>query len=433
MRVAYYLDNRFVENVDFGTPWEGNPGTGASEYLQVAIPYFLKHYCGESVDPIILAHNIDLLPDDMETHQVDSIAHAAKRAKGLDVDFFVFRPRLNEEESILDVVDELQLPSIGIGQLIPFPQHIRKMSRSDFFRAFVCVGREEYDFLLDTPIYNKIVCINNGVHVESCLQRDEIELDSKLVVYMGCLVFQKGFHLLAMAWPEVLKRIPDAKLSVIGSLKMYRANAQLGPLSIADEEYERQHIIPHLFLPDGQLHPSVIFHGNMGQEKYVLLRKAAVGVANPSGQTETCCVSAVEMSACHTAVVSGAYYALLDTVLHKQTGLLGRTVRDLADNICQLLSSPHKAILYGENGFQRVMAEWDFSVVCPQWERLFYALKNGYKLKCQCPRRNIFRHRKFLRMLNHPAQALLGSIIRWPSLQECDRVIISLIRKISNR
>lgn len=40
--------------------------------------------------------------------------------------------------------------------------------------------------------------------------------DTKKVVYSGALIKQKGFHILAKAWKNILKAVPDAELYVLG-------------------------------------------------------------------------------------------------------------------------------------------------------------------------------------------------------------------------
>ena len=112
-KIAVYLDNRHIPSIDFQNPELGNPGVGACEYLHTAIPYFINKYCGNSIRPIILAHHIENMPENIEVHQVNSIINAADSAKALNCDFFLFRPRQNEEENILDHIDNIELPSIG--------------------------------------------------------------------------------------------------------------------------------------------------------------------------------------------------------------------------------------------------------------------------------------------------------------------------------
>ena len=429
MLIGFFLDNSGVSQTDFRRPWEGNPGTGAAEYLHAATPYFISKYCGDKAQCIIFAPHIQQLPDSVSVHQTNSIVEAAHQAKAMGVDYFVFRPRMHEEMRILDVLDDLALPSIGRAALTPRPEHIRKMSKSRAFKVLVCVGREQYDFLMDTAIHNKVVYIDNGIHVPSCNQGEAPTKDHRLVAYMGALVPQKGFHILAAAWPKVLKRVPDAQLSVIGSAKMYNQDAKVGPLGVSEENYERNHLMPHLTDQNGQLHSSVTFYGQLGHEKYDILRKALVGVANPSGQTETCCVSAVEMSACHTAVVSGAYYALIDTVLHEKTGLLGRTADDLADNICTLLQNPDRAIEMGHAGHERTSRQYDFSIVAPKWIDLCEHLTRDSLPSPYGELKNIFANFKFLRLINRPLQKIFGTFLPWPSLYDAATTARRVLRR----
>ncbi len=420
MLIGFFLDNSGVSQTDFSRPWEGNPGTGAAEYLHAATPHFISEYCGAKAQCIIFAPHIQHLPSSVGAQQAGSIIEAAHQAKARGVDYFVFRPRMNEEMGILDVLDGLALPSIGRAALTPRPEHIRRMARSRAFKVLVCVGREQYDFLMDTAVHNKIVYIDNGIHTGGCNQGEAPDKDHRLVAYMGALVPQKGFHLLAAAWPKVLKRVPNARLSVIGSVKIYNENSSVGPLGVAEESFERDYLIPHLTDGKGQLHPSVTFHGNLGREKYDILRKALIGIANPSGQTETCCVSAVEMSACHTAVVSGAFYALLDTVQHGRTGLLGRTVDDLADNICTLLHNPDRAIEMGHVGYERTLQQYDFSIVSKKWFDLCQHLKRGSIPDPHGKLKNLFANFKFLRLINRPLQKIFGAFFPWPSLYDAE-------------
>ena len=304
------------------------------------------------------------------------------------------------------------------------------MARSKYFRSLVCVGREQYDFLIDTPLKPKLAYIDNGIHIESCLPSlRTIKKDPNLVVYMGALVPTKGFHQLAAAWPKVLERHPQAKLSVIGSVKMYGDNLKVGPLGVADEVYEKQFIIPYLCDEGTAVHKSVTFHGQLGMEKYKILQRASIGVANPTGQTETCCVSAVEMSACGIAVVTGAYYALLDTIIHMKTGLLGRGIEDLTENLCKCLSDPKLVQTLGENGKNRASQKFDFSEVAPQWQKLILCLQQNKQLPLQGKFKNVTYHFKLLRLLNYPLQSSLGKWVYWPSTFELQSFAQKLLRR----
>ncbi len=434
MKVAFFLDNKNLSQVDFSAPEQGNPGTGAGTYLHAALPHYLNKNFSSQIETVLLAPHIEKLPPNVPAYQVSSVISAATKAKEIGADFFVFRPRLDEENGILDHIDAIQMPSIGRAALTPHAEHLRKMIKCKYLKALVCVGREQYDYMIDSRIKPKLAYIDNGISLASCEEGMDKTAgkDPRLVVYMGALVPMKGFHVLAQAWPKVLAKFPDAKLSVIGSVKIYGEDEQVGPLGVAHDKYERESIIPYLCDPQGNLNPSVTFHGSMGKEKYDLLAKAIVGIANPTGITETCCVSAVEMSGCKTAVVSGAYYALLDTVIHGKTGLLGRGVDDLADNICKCLESPELAKKLGQAGYERVLEQYDFSVVIPKWVELFSRLQEGKVPTAPGNLRNIFYHYKSIRLLNYALQQTLGRLIPWPSIFEMQVFIHGFLRRFES-
>ena len=44
MKVAFYLENKDIQKVDFTNPELGNPGCGGTQFLFAATPYYLKKY-----------------------------------------------------------------------------------------------------------------------------------------------------------------------------------------------------------------------------------------------------------------------------------------------------------------------------------------------------------------------------------------------------
>jgi glycosyltransferase involved in cell wall biosynthesis len=437
MKIAFFADNSQLPSVDFSTPDIGSPGVGASLYTQIAVPFFMKNYMSNVSDFLILAPNVKKMPQNIQSIHAEDVKKAAKIAKSEGADYFVFRVRQRDVDDIYSFIDEIKMPSIGVGQLTPFPATICKMGKSKYFKSLVCVGREQYDFLMDSRIWRKLSYIDNGVHLESCVSNIDVtasveEKDPNLVVYMGALVPVKGFHVLAQAWPKVLEKFPDAKLSVIGSVKVYGDNFFVGPLGIAETSYEEQHIIPYLCDKKGQLDPSVTFHGQLGQEKFEIMNKASVGIVNPTGNSETCCVSAVEMSACKLPVVTGAYYALLDTVWHNQTGLLGRGVDELSENICKCLGDQTLVERLGRAGYQRVQEQYDFGVVVRRWYDLFQALEKGTVPEVSGRLKNWKYHYKILRIINCSFQKSFGNFLSWPSVFEIQDFIYKKLMKLKS-
>ena len=222
LTIAFYCSNSHLPDIDFASPEMGNPGCGAAEYLHVAIPYHLKKYFDDIFDIKIIADNTHNLPPLISNKRVNGVIEAAKYAASINADIFVFRPRIHEENGILDVIDQLKLRSVGRAALTPSWKHLLRMSESKYFKSLVCVGKSQYIDLMDSPISNKIIHINNGISDNLLLPRylqneNVVPQNKKDIVFMGSLVPQKNFHYLAEVWNTISTQLPEAKLHVIGS------------------------------------------------------------------------------------------------------------------------------------------------------------------------------------------------------------------------
>ena len=91
-------------------------------------------------------------------------------------------------------------------------------------------------------------------------------IDVPIVTYVGSLVPAKGFHRLAQIWPEVISKVPNAELYVIGNGKVYDRNAKLGKYGISQSDYENQ-FMKYLTDDEGEILKSVHFCGIVGKEK----------------------------------------------------------------------------------------------------------------------------------------------------------------------
>lgn len=427
-KVAFYLENQRIPEVNLSRPELGNPGCGGTEYLFVALPYFLKLLQLKKCQPILLANHTANLPEGIPNYKVKDVSEAARVAKELDCSMFVYRPRRALEVELINLIDELKLPSIAWFHITPVADHLRALAKSTYVKATVCVEREQHDLAKDTAVWNKLTCIVNGFHLEGYQLPNPPEKDPNMVVYIGALVRQKGFHLLAKAWPEVRARNPKAKLMVIGTGALYDNKAALGPWGIAEESYERQYIIPYLQGDDGKPMPSVNFLGKLGEEKKQFLYQAILGVPNPTGQTENCPGSALEVQASGTAAVSGAYYGMLDTIRDGETGILGLTKNDLVNNICSLLEDTDRARELGKNGIKFIEQRYGFDHVTREWCDLFEAIENGKKPKVIPFKNNLLKHSKIFILLNRYLQIILGSFIPWPSVIEIKGIIFKFLQ-----
>ncbi len=429
IKIGLYLENREIPNVDFGRPELGNPGCGGTEFLFASLPHYINIYGSGNFQPVLFANETDLLPAGVDAFKVKDVTDAARQAKSTGCSVFVYRPRRHLERDLLCLIDEQKLNSVAWVHVTPTAEHIRAMASTSHLKAFVCVEHEQHDQLYDSAVWSKLTYIVNGFDLGGFqLITPPIRKDN-LVVYLGALMPQKGFHLLAKAWPKILARQPYAELAVIGSGALYEERAKLGPWGIAEKSYEENLIIPFLSDENGAPHKSVRFFGKLGIEKKQLLYLATVGVPNPSGQGENCPGSALEFQACGTAVVSAARYGMLDTILDGKTGLLGKTEDDLVDNICRLLENKDLASNFGSNGISFIDERYNYKGVVASWEKLWVSiLKSSPPPRIQL-KANLWQHHKFLIAMNRPFQVVIGSIIAWPSVIEFKSWIAKLIRR----
>ena len=218
-------------------------------------------------------------------------------------------------------------------------------------------------------------------------------------------------------WPHVLKEVPEAELYVIGSGKVYDSHASLGKLGIACKEYED--VFSPYLIKDGKLIPSVHFLGRMGAEKEDILLRTKVGVPNPTGITETFCLSAVEMQILGARIATIKAPGYLDTV---KDGILYRRPKQLVKSIVSLLkdnsSNYEKAIRYFESEFSQ-------NTILRQWENL---LNGNYAPNRHKPNLN-YRFKWMKIMVGHMRE-FLPNFIRIPNVE---RILVAFERKILHR
>lgn len=163
-------------------------------------------------------------------------------------------------------------------------------------KKIICVSKSQMDAFKDHPsilkacfIYNVILFKDKDFYRNKITSRNQHN-----VVYIGCIRPDKGFHALAKAWPDIIAGVSDAQLYVIGNGQLYGKNVTLGKYGIASQEYEDE-FMPYLTDGEGKILPSVHFMGLLGDEKYDVMGMCKVGVPNPTGESETFCISGIEM------------------------------------------------------------------------------------------------------------------------------------------
>lgn len=262
-------------------------------------------------------------------------------------------------------------------------RRLRDYAKCDAVARLICVGREQADIYRDHRAFRKTDWIyntvDNSLFKASGKNLTPVSRREHIVTYVGAVIPGKGFHVLAKAWPEVLKAVPDAQLYVIGNGKLYGDDVVLGDYGLAEKSYEKR-FMKYLTDDSGRLLPSVHLMGLMGREKYSILEQTKVGVPNPSGLTETFCNSAVEMQLMGAVIASRRCTGYMDTV---ETGKLIGSPRRLASCItdCLLASDDN----YRET-FQALEDKFSPETVILQWEELLlHSIAQGKRLQPLLP------------------------------------------------
>ena len=145
-----------------------------------------------------------------------------------------------------------QIPFKSKIQLIPWchnfinkqSEYLNVFAESDRIARVINVSREQMDLYMDHPAYDKMDYIFNCVpypdEISDKITSMPFACRDNIVTYVGSLVPAKCFHVLATMWPDIVKRVPNAQLYVIGSGKLYDENAKLGKYNIAEETYEKK-------------------------------------------------------------------------------------------------------------------------------------------------------------------------------------------------
>ncbi|MBR5729453.1 MAG: glycosyltransferase family 4 protein [Prevotella sp.] len=362
MKIGFYYINELLSRIDCTQLLKGNPGISGTAYMFGLISTQLAER-DNGIEVTYYAPHTVKGSRRMYVEKVNDVIEAYHKAEAVGLDYLVIKN--NDADLLLDAIPQTSSQTRIVVWCHNFlnQKELNRYSRCSLVARIINVGREQMDVYRDHAAFRKSDYIYNTVQIDQqyldgltpVVERDDV------VTYMGCVIPSKGLHVLAEAWPEVLRQKPNAQLYVIGTGALY-GDITLGKWGLAEPRYER-YIMKYLSR-DGQLLPGVHLMGIMGNEKYDILRQTKVGVPNPTGNTETFCVSAVEMQMLGIRIVSKRCAGYLDTV---RNGILVRKERQLAHEIIRRLdagvSSDDSQTYFAQHFAPQ-------TIIC-EWERLF--------------------------------------------------------------
>lgn len=413
MKIAFFFDNNAHEGRDLRHVTDGNPGMAATPYLFFLTGHLLSVRDNGLAVTILLTRRMTFA-DGVQVQLVGSMTDAYRYCGENGIDYLVIKHSDDYCRAIGCLTDIRQTRFIiWCHNFVSFSS-LSAYARSPLVARLITVGREQADayrdhraFLKTDWIYN---CIESRMFNEKAVALTPNHERGPVVTYIGAVIPGKGFHLLAKAWRDVLRQVPEAQLYVIGNGLLYGDTVELGPWQLAEKHYEAR-IMKYLTV-GGQLLPSVHLMGILGEEKFHILAKTKVGVPNPSGLTETFCNSAVEMQLMGAVIASKRCIGYMDTV---KCGRLVDSPSQLADCIVGELQSSSDNYAHTR---QAIIDNFSQDVVIRQWEELFReALPQGRRLHDLLPLVNgdfeLKRWKERMRLLKecHPAlYALIPSL-----------------------
>lgn len=366
MKVKIYLllEDKGIKGLDLSKPENGNPGIGGTQFLFVALANELSKYSDFDVN--IIHYREQKLPANVQSVLIDSDIFEVLEKDRPDI--FLFHP--NKDKEWYQRLNTVNVTSVAwVHNYISY-KDATILSKCQNIKAVVFVGKQQYDRYIDHKIIEKSCYIYNFIFNSPTHRKKEYQ---PWVTYIGSLTYPKGFHWISECWKKVVEQVPDAELHVIGSGNLYSRDSKIGNYGIASEEYEKI-IMPGLVDSTGQILNSVKFHGNLGSEKYYIFENTAVGIINPSGETETFGLGAVEMQQVGIPVISRKKFGLLDTVDNNRTGILINNTSELEKAIVMLLNDKKKNYEYGCAASKFVDEKFSKEKIIFSWRELMQSI-----------------------------------------------------------
>jgi phosphatidylinositol alpha-1,6-mannosyltransferase len=168
-----------------------------------------------------------------------------------------------------------------------------------------------------------------------------------VVLSIARLVHRKGHDLLVRAWPEVVRRFPDARLVIVGEGPM-RSRLQSLAADLCPDTATVTGPVPPADLP-GYYAAADVFAMPCRDDRHGL-------------QTEGLGLSTLEASATGLPVVVGLSGGSPESVVEGETGLLLDAERPgaLLDALHGLLADPERARSLGRAGVRWVRGQWSW-------------------------------------------------------------------------
>ncbi len=208
------------------------------------------------------------------------------------------------------------------------------------------------DLLKEFDLPAKTEIIPMGVDTKKFHPESHKPSRSKKIIFLGRLIEQKGIYVLLDAFSSVLRKVPKAKLEIIG----------YGP-----EEDGLIRKVKELAMEN-----SVRFCGRVRYDELPERYRSARALALPSLIPEGFGISAAEACACGIPTVTFGLGGTAELVVHEDTGLVVEKSRDaLAEGLIRILTDDDLADRLGENARKKVTEQYSWDILSEKFDKLF--------------------------------------------------------------
>lgn len=398
MKICLFYEDTKYSDKAYIYPENGNDGMAGTQYEYALLGKFLS--INYSNDEIYMVHSeTNKMYPKVKSYIYKNVDDAFQYFKNEKIDVVVYTVGQTDEWYKMLEDYDYNIPFIAWDHNHISYSELLNLRKSNKVKRIVCCGKELYDMYIDDEIIKKMTYIFNMLDFNMYPQRDtEVENN---VVFLGAITPQKGFHILAKEWKNIVQKVPNAQLYVAGTGALYNKDNALGKYGIAEQSYEDR-FIPYLVDKKGRVLSSVHFLGVVDYEgKKRLFKNAKVGIVNPSGKTECCSISTLEFASAGVPVATSGSYGLLDTVKDMETGLLSRSNEKFCKNVIRLLSDDELNERLSRNGKQFVKEYFQPNVIIKEWHKMIEDVVNGIPAKISVPKDNLTNRMKWIRLVNY--------------------------------
>lgn len=387
MKIGFYLNLRHSRRWDWDEFISGDIGLSGTDSQTLQLVY---NFAVNGHEVFFFSSQAAKTPIERLKHiQVNALETAVIQAKKAELDLLVFCNR-HDQETITGArkCETVNQPCVVWDHNGPWPEMADLFSSLKSVRRVVCVSVAQTDNVRDYPVFNKIDFVHNGIDWDLLKNYGPMERNPLGVCYLGALKPAKGFQHLAKAWPSVHKGFPEATLTVVGSAQLYDQNSELGPLGIAEPEFELSYIVPYLGDTIEEAKSKGVTFLGLSSPRTLrsVIASSSIGVINPNCSrtelAECCSISSLEIQALGAAIVGGNIGGNKETVKNGRTGILINSEKELASALIKLLSNPDLSREMGKNGIKWVRDNFSRHLTVQRWSSLLEAVIRNEK---PCP------------------------------------------------